>query len=82
MRDAGWQGETALVRLGYLLATAERYLAHPLMLAYLDEAEHALAERGRGMPMEEFMHSLSKVVRRGLGAATAARALLEREPLP
>ena len=82
MRDAGWQGETALVRLGYLLATAERYLAHPLMLAYLDEAEHALAERGRGMPMEEFMHSLSRVVRRGLGAATAARALLEREPLP
>ena len=55
------------------------------MLAYLDEAEHALAERGRGMPMEEFMHSLSKVVRRvrrrdggaslaGAGASTVTAA--------
>ena len=78
MRDAGWRGETAHVRLGYLLATAEHYLAHPWMLALLDEDEQAQAERGRGMPVEEFMRRLSGVVRRGLGAAEAARALLAR----
>ena len=81
MRDAGWRGETALLRLGYLLATAERYLAHPFMLALLDESEQALAERGRGMPVEEFMRRLSRVVRRGHEASVEASELLAQGAL-
>ena len=74
--DAGWRGEARLVRLGYLLTTALRYLAHPLMLALLDEAEHARAEQARGMPVEAFLRLLAGVVRQALPAADEARSLI------
>jgi hypothetical protein len=76
LRDAGWTGDDRFVLLGWKATHALRYLAHPLMLACLDEREHAHFERHRGMPVEKFLASLSSVVRGGLAQADQARDLL------
>jgi hypothetical protein len=76
LRDGGWRGDPRLVRLGWALSSALRDLAHPLMLACLDETQREHFERHRGMPLEAFLARLSRVVRRMLAPAAEARELL------
>jgi hypothetical protein len=76
LRDAGWSGDERLVRLGWALAVALRYLAHPLMLAGLDESQRGHFERQRGMPLEQLLAVMSDVVRAALVRAAEARELL------
>jgi hypothetical protein len=78
LRDAGWNGDERLVRTGWALTVAVRYLAHPLMLACLDESQRRHFELQRGMPLEQFMGVLSSVVWRALAPAAEARELLGR----
>lgn len=78
LRDSGWRGDAQLVRLGYLLTTALRFLLHPWMLDLLDESYHARAEQAAGKPVKEFLRGLSSVVQRGVVAAGEARQLLRQ----
>jgi Ser/Thr protein kinase RdoA (MazF antagonist) len=77
LHEAGWRGDARLVRLGYALATALRYLLQPNMFLFLDEAEHPRLERAFGMPVEDILHNrVANIQRRALALATEARDLL------
>jgi Phosphotransferase enzyme family len=76
LREAGWSGDERVVRLGWGLTIGVRYLAHPLMLAALEEGQRARFERHRGRPLEELLAELSDLIRSAVSIASEARELL------
>lgn len=76
LRDSGWRGDAQLVRLGYHLTTALRYLFHPFVLDLLSDADHTRAEQKFGKPVSEILRIVPGIVRRGLAAADEARRMM------
>jgi hypothetical protein len=58
LRDAGWEGDPRLARLGYLAGLSIRYtlgaMAEGLVLVF-DESRHAQIEQVWGRPVEELL---------------------------
>ena len=79
LREAGWQGESRVVRFGYTAASALRYLlafAGGTMSAALREHRHALEEQRHGRPIAEIMDREGEWRRFLLGLADEAWELL------
>ena len=58
LRDAGWDGDPRLARLGYLAGLQIRYTLGGLgeaLVVVFDERRHAGVEQALGHPMEEVM---------------------------
>ncbi|MBI2502997.1 MAG: aminoglycoside phosphotransferase family protein [Candidatus Latescibacteria bacterium] len=76
LRENGWRGDAQLVRLGYHLTKALRYLLHPFVLELLDEVDHTRAEQKFGKPVKEILQSVPNILQRGLAAAGEARRMM------
>jgi hypothetical protein len=64
LHEAGWRGDPALARLGYLAGLRIRYtlggLGETLFIVF-DERQHAVAEKVFGRPMAEIMDMFAVV---------------------
>jgi hypothetical protein len=81
LRDAGWQGDRGLVRLGFTAALALRYgvCGGPANLGdLLDESRHYVPEQRWGHPLDEIMDRWAGCSRFMLRLAEEARDLLHR----
>jgi len=78
LRDAGWDGDTRLARLGYAATVALRYgplLATPTLIE-VDEQQKAVLTQTLGHPFEEGMARYGRMLPQVLAHADEARALL------
>src|SRR6185437_9764631 len=78
LREAGWQGDERLARLGYAASAVLRWSGFPgLVLQMATDAEQrARWEAFVGRSAEEFVASLGAASRLLLGLASEARALI------
>jgi hypothetical protein len=79
LREAGWQGDPRMVRLGYTAATALRFglcFLPGATQALVTASDHSRTERVLGHPIEEIAERRGHVLRRVLASADEARALM------
>ncbi len=77
LRDAGWQGDPQLVRLGYVAAAAMRYGLPIVPDVLLDERKYPWVEQVFGQPIEVVVDVWAAFQRYVLGLADEARSLID-----
>jgi hypothetical protein len=79
LREARWQGDPRLPRVGYTVAAALRYGLNALPIrGVVDPRARARIEQAYGGPLEEFLEWQARVRRQALALADEARPLLGR----
>ncbi|HEX2914127.1 MAG TPA: phosphotransferase [Chloroflexia bacterium] len=83
LRQAGWQGDPRLVRLGYAASAVLRWgVSVPGLALALNPVQHAREEQRWGRPIESIVRRRAAAAYRLLDLADEAFALLEADLLP